>query len=134
MVCKVLLKMEDWHAFPLKIDDGENAHYVRDVFSVLVIGLKSLLEFKTSKERGAVIKGLDPMSRSSRGRYLKLRRMGTMESVHKTTQHMIIYWRDATNTREVDTAFKPSGALFSSFLGSIVPDMIIYWRLFITRL
>nr|POE75817.1 hypothetical protein CFP56_05087 [Quercus suber] len=92
MVHKVLLKMEDWHAFPLKIHDGENGHYVWDVFSVLVIGLKCLLEFKTSEVRawkcyfmdpllysviqilelrweecGAVIKGLDPMSRSSKG-------------------------------------------------------------------
>ena len=34
--------------------------------------------------------------------------------------------RDAASTWEVDTAFKPSGVLFSSFLGSIVPNMIIY--------
>nr|POF24637.1 hypothetical protein CFP56_57371 [Quercus suber] len=71
VVHKVLLKMEDWHAFPLKvlttIHDGENGHYVWDVFSVLVIGLKFLLEFKTFEGCGAVIKGIDPMSRSSRG-------------------------------------------------------------------
>nr|POF24638.1 hypothetical protein CFP56_57372 [Quercus suber] len=47
---------------------------------------------------------------------------------------MIIYWRDVASTWEVDTAFKPSAVLFSSFLGSIAPDMIIYWRLFILRL
>nr|POF11909.1 hypothetical protein CFP56_13757 [Quercus suber] len=43
---------------------------------------------------------------------------------------MIIYWRDAASTWEVDTAFKPSGVLFSSILGSIAPDMIIYWSLY----
>nr|POF24641.1 hypothetical protein CFP56_57375 [Quercus suber] len=30
---------------------------------------------------------------------------------------MIRYWRDAANTWEVDTAFKPSGVLFSNFPG-----------------
>ena len=36
--------------------------------------------------------------------------------------------RDAANTWEVDTAFKPLDVLFSSFLKSIAHDMIIYWR------
>ncbi|KAK4583265.1 hypothetical protein RGQ29_026164 [Quercus rubra] len=41
---------------------------------------------------------------------------------------MIIYWRDAASTWEVDTAFKPSGVLFS-----IAPDMIIYWSFWARR-
>nr|POF11913.1 hypothetical protein CFP56_13761 [Quercus suber] len=36
--------------------------------------------------------------------------------------------RDAANTWEVDIAFKSSGVLFSSFLGCIAPNMIMYWR------
>nr|POF11910.1 hypothetical protein CFP56_13758 [Quercus suber] len=36
--------------------------------------------------------------------------------------------RDAANTWEVDTAFKPLDELFSIFLGSITHDMIVYWR------
>ena len=35
--------------------------------------------------------------------------------------------RDAANILEVDTTFKPLDELFSSFLGSITHDMIIYW-------
>ena len=33
--------------------------------------------------------------------------------------------RDAASTWEVDTAFKPSGVLFSSFLGCIAHDHIL---------
>ena len=36
--------------------------------------------------------------------------------------------RDAANTLEVDTTFKPLDELFSSFLGSIAHDMIVNWR------
>ncbi|XP_030925278.1 uncharacterized protein LOC115952311 isoform X2 [Quercus lobata] len=55
--------------------------------------------------------------------------MKGMWSTHQRTRSYVkVIKRDAANTLEVDTAFKPLDELFSSFLGSIAHDMIINWR------
>ncbi|KAF3955624.1 hypothetical protein CMV_019173 [Castanea mollissima] len=52
----------------------------------------------------------------------------TRSNVKVIKRYSLQLKRDAANTWEVDTAFKPLDVLFSSFLGSIAHDMIIYWR------
>ncbi|KAF3956360.1 hypothetical protein CMV_018503 [Castanea mollissima] len=52
----------------------------------------------------------------------------TRSNVNVIKRYSLQLKRDAPNTWEVDTAFKQLDVLFSSFLGSITHDMIIYWR------